>query len=428
MPLKRTYIRRCFLSRAADPRIKGEWGMALPMALILLLFAMPIGITFYQYAAQMLKSSMQEKRQMTAAWMANSVVTDYMRQFSQDAYNGHYDTDTLARPKTFYSAGFSTVTFIPDQVNRTVYLHAQGGYGNVASPLARKILEVLIQFSSDLTQYGTMINGPFTISASDVRYEGGLWFNGNLKVTGSNVRFNGGPLVVSGNVSGAASVVLDGDLYYSGTSAGSITVLGTRYNYTPATSWPKLDFAYYDAHYTYKATSNKTVIFNADGTFTVVGGLTYTIPSDGAIIYGEDCSLTINGAVSGRISVVAGGPAGSSSKGHITVSDNLYYAGASSTTASASNSFAALATNKITFTKSGSNLLVVGIYFVEQGTSNMSLSGSSGKKFWLYGVRTQGISVSGFTGGRYLIYDPNLRAYAPPGMPEKALLVNWNLH
>ena len=423
MPLKRTYIQRSFLSRAADQR-----GMALPMALILVLFALPIGITFYKYATQMMYSSMQEKRQMTAAYIANSVVTDYMRQFSQDAYNGHYDTDTLSRPKTFYSAGFSTVTFITDQVNRTVYLRAQGGYGNVASPLARKTLEALIQFSSDLTQYGTMINGPFTISASNVGYKGGLWINGNLNVTGSNVRFDGGPLVVSGNVSGAASVVLDGDLFYSGASAGSITVLGTKYNYVPATSWPTLDFAYYDAHYTYKATSDKTVIFNSDGTFTVVGGLTYTVPSDGAIIYGEDCSLTIRGVVNGRITVVAGGPAGSSTKGKITVSDNLYYAGASSITASAQSSFSALATNKITFSKSGSDLVVVGIYFVEQGTSNMRLTGSSGRRFWLYGVRTQGISVSGFTGGRYLIYDPNLRAYAPPGMPEKALLVNWNLH
>lgn len=428
MPLKRTYIQRFSISKAANPHLKKERGIALPMALILLLFAMPIGIAFYQYAAQMMKSSMQEKRQMTATYIANSVVTDYMRQFSQDAYNGHYDTDTLARPKTFYSAGFSTVTFIPDQVNRTVYLRAQGGYGKPASPLARKVLEVLIQFSSDLTQYGTMLNGPFTISASNVSYKGGLWINGNLNVTGSNVRFDGGPLVVSGNVSGAASVVLDGDLYYSGASAGSITVLGTKYNYIPATSWPKLDFVYYDAHYTYKATSDKTVIFNSDGTFTVVGGQTYTIPSDGAIIYGDDCNLTIKGIVSGRITVVAGGPAGSSSKGNITVSDSIYYAGASSTTASSQNSFAALASNKITFKKYGSDLLVVGIYFVERGTSNMRLQGSSGYRFWLYGVRTQGIYVSGFTGGRYLIYDPNLRAYAPPGMPEKALLVNWNLH
>lgn len=398
------------------------------MALMLVLFALPVGITFYQYVAQTLKMTMQEKRQKTSAILANSAITDYMRQFSQDAYNGHYEAATLSRPETFYSAGFSTVTFIPDEVNRTVYLKAEGGYGTVSAPLARKILEALVQFSSDLTQYGTMINGPFTISASNVRYNGGLWFNGNLSVTGANVRFNGGPLVVNGNLSGAASVVLDGDLYYSGASAGSVTVLGNKYNYVPPTSWPTLDFNYYDAHYTYKTTTNKTILFNSTGTFTVVGGLTYAIPANGAIIYGENCNLTINGIVSGRATVVAVGPVGSVTQGNITVNNNLYYAGASSVTASAQNSFSALARNRIAFTKTGANLLAVGIYFVEQGTNNMSLTGSSGRIFWLYGTRTQGITVSGFTGGINLIYDSNLRAFPPPGVPEKALLVNWKLH
>ncbi|MFH2201680.1 MAG: hypothetical protein ABIJ96_01050 [Elusimicrobiota bacterium] len=403
------------------------------MALFLILLVLPIGITFYKYANQTLKSSLQERRQKTAAQIANSALTDYMRQFSQDAYNGHYDVSSLDRPEAFYSSGFSSVTYVADELNRTVYLNAVGTYGTSDNKLASKRLEALIQFSSDLTQYGTMVNGPFTISASNVAYEGGLWINGNLNVTGSNVRFNGGPLVVMGNLSGAASVVLDGDLYYNGTSAGSVTVLGVKYNYVPATSWPSLDFNYYDAHYTFKSTTDRTVIFNADGTFTVVGDTTYAIPATGAIIYCENCDLEVSGAVSGRVTVIAGAATGNcgSADGKITVVDNLYYVGASSITANSQASFAALARNCITFAKTGQDLVVVGVYFVEQGTSNMKMSGSSGKRFWLYGVRTQGISISpssSFNNGRSLIYDAGLRAYPPPGLPEKALLVNWNLH
>jgi len=58
------------------------------------------------------------------------------------------------------------------------------------------------------------------------------------------------------------------------------------------------------------------------------------------------------------------------------------------------------------------------------------MTGSSGTRYWLYGVRTQGISVSpssSFNSGRIFTYDPNLRAYPPPGLPEKAVLVGWNL-
>ncbi|MDD5656552.1 MAG: hypothetical protein PHF00_04775 [Elusimicrobia bacterium] len=402
------------------------------MALLILLFALPIGVTFYRYVAVTMRSAMQDRRQKTAAAVADSVVTDYLRQFSQDAYNGHYDADKLSRPETFYDRGFSTVTFIPDEVNRTVYLRAEGYYGTPARPLARKTLEALIQFKSDLVLYGTMINGPFTISADNVAYDGGLWFNGSLSVTGDNVRFNGGPLVVQGNLSGTSDVVLDGDLYYGGTSAGSVSVLGEKYNFVPAATWPTLDFAYYDAHYTYKTTSDKTIIFNSTGSFTVVNGPTQAIPENGAIIYGENCSLTIKGAVSGRVTVVAGGPVGncSSAKGKITVSDSLYYVGASSISAGANSSFAALARNCVNFSKDSSNLLAVGVFFVEQGTNNMGLSGSSGKRFWLYGVRTQGITISpssSFSGGISLKYDANLQAFPPPGLPEKAALVDWNL-
>ena len=87
-----------------------------------------------------------------------------------------------------------------------------------------------------------------------------------------------------------------------------------------------------------------------------------------------------------------------------------------------------MARNCVSFNKTGADLLVAGVYFVEQGTSNMKANGSAGRRLLLYGVRTQGISLSGFTGGVSLKYDANLRSYQPPGLPEKAYLVSWNLH
>ncbi|HBL16696.1 MAG: hypothetical protein A2X36_13950 [Elusimicrobia bacterium GWA2_69_24] len=400
------------------------------MALVLLLVALPTGFYFARYADSILKGAMAERRQKAASQMANSAVADYFRQFSQDSYNGHFDPASLERPESFYSAGYSTVTFIPDSINRTLYLKAEGVYGTPERPRTRRVLEAMVQFSSDLVQYGTMVNGAFTVSASNVRYDGGFYTNGNLSITGANVRFNGGPVVVKGNLSGAASVVIDGDLYYSGGSAGSVSVTGTKYNYVPSVNWPTLNFGYYDAHYTYKTTTAKTIVFNSTGTFTVVGGATYAIPPDGALIYGENTNLTVRGIVSGRVSVIAGAAAAgncSSGTGKITVGGDLYYVNASSIAAAANASFGALARNCVSFDKTGSDLLAVGVYFVEQGTSNMRANGSSGRTLKIYGVRTQGISMSGFSSAS-INYDVNLRSFQPPGLPERALLVNWNLH
>lgn len=417
-------IPRCCRLRAGNRT--PESGQALVMGLVMILVALPMGIYFGQYVTTTVRSAVADRQQKTASQYANSAVMDYFRQFSQDSYEGHYDTNSLSRPKALYSAGYSTVTFTPDAINHTLYVKASGVYGSSAAPKTTRVLEAMIQFYSDLVQYGTMVNGDFTVGAT-ANYLGGFYTNGNLSITGSNVRFSGGPVVVRGNFNGNNAVV-DGDVYCSG-AVSNVTINGQRYTYTPSLTWPALSFSYYDAHYTYKTTTAQTIVFNSTGTFTVVGGATYAIPSQGAIIYGENTNLTIRGVVSGRVTVVAGSTAvGScaSATGKITVSDNLYYVTASSIAASATSTFAALARNCIVFSKSNANLTAAGIYFVEQGTNNIQLSGSSGYKFYLYGVRSQKASTSGFT--PYYTYDPNLRSYQPPGLPERALLVNWNQH
>ena len=412
--------RRCSRSRA-------DSGQALIMALVVLLFALPIGITFYQFADRTMKSAMQERRQKDAAQIANNALTDYMRQFAQDAYGGHYDLDSLERPEAFYSAGYSTVTFIPDAVNRTVYVRASGIYGTSANPLTTKGLEALIQFSSDLVQFGTMFNGTASLGYSNIVYKGGFYVNGTFTETGTNVLFDGGPVIVKGNFAGKPSNTVNGDTFVSGSITGGVVVNGTRYAYAPAVDWPKLDFAYYDAHYTYKATSNKNIVFNATGTFTV-DGTNYVIPSNGAIVYCENCSFTVRtSTIAGRVTLVAGANAAgscSSAQGKIIFLGSAYYAGASSITASAANSFAALARNCIEWGATGSNrpvnILTVGVHFVQEGTSNMYCRGSATGRQWIYGNRTQVIQGAGWSAGTAIVYDPNLRSFPPPGLPEKA--------
>lgn len=419
------------IRRYCRSRARASDGQALIITLVVMLVALPTAVYLYNVAGVSLRVAMAERHQKTASQLANGALTDYFRQFSQSNYSGHYDTASLSRPQSFYSNGFSTVTFIPDQQHHSLYIRAEGVYGTPSRPQTTRVLEGLIKFYSDLVRFGTMINGAFTVSASNIEYLGGFYTNGNLSVTGTNVTFNGGPVVVNGSLSGAASVKIEGDLYYSGASAGSVTVTGTKYHYIPSVSWPTLDFTYYAAQYTYTTTTDQTIVFNSTGTFTVVGGATYAIPAQGAIIYANNANLTVKGAVSGPVTVVAGsstaGTCGSAT-GKITVADNLYYAGASSVTASANGAFAALASNCVLFSKTGADLLAVGVYFVQNGTSNMQANGSAGKRLQIWGVRTQGITLTGFSGGVAIVYDAALRSFQPPGLPEKALLVNWNLH
>lgn len=410
---------------ASSPRS----GQALVLALLLILFVLPAGITLYKLVAQSVRASVSESHQKAALGYANSAIMDYMRQFSQDPYSGHYDSVSLSRNDYLYQNGFSTVTYVADAVNHNLYLHAEGQFtSGGANARSRRAISAVIHFQSPLTKYGTMINGPFTISGSNVDYIGGMWVNGALSVTGANVKWTGGPLIVNGSITGAAGAVLDGTLYSSGAGIGGLTVNGSRYAFVPATTWPTIDTSFYNANSTYVSTFTQTIVFNSTGSFTVVGGTSHAIPASGAILYCSACNFTLSGVVSGRVTAVAAGTTGSGAQGNITVNNNLYYAGASSMSATAANSFAAMASNSIAFSKASGNMLATGTYFVQNGTTNMNVTGAAGKRFWLNGVRTQGMTVSGFTGGVTLSYDPNLVAYPPPGLPETPMLVNYRVH
>jgi len=401
-------------------------GIALTTVILFTIVILPVVVTFTQLSMQTVKNVQAEKRQKSASELANNAIVDYMRQFSQSYYEDHYDFDSLNRPEVFYGVGFSSISFISDAVRHSLYIQAKGKYGQRASnPLSQKTLDALIQFFSDMTRFGTMINGPFGISASNVTYNGAMWINGSLSITGSNIVFQGGPLIVNGNIVGGSGATVNGDLYYSGTSAGNITVLGNRYNFIPQLQWPKLNFTYYNAHYNYKTTVARTIVFNSNGTFSVIGGPTITIPATGAIIYGENCNLNLRGSVNGRATVVAGGAAGSFTQGNITIDDNLTYV--SGNNASAQNSLSVLAKNTINFVKYGGNLTVTAILFTE--TSNFRLWGNTNYQFRLYGTRSSGMTFYGncFAAGRLLNYDPNLQIYPPPGLPERPMLVNWNV-
>ncbi|OGS06046.1 MAG: hypothetical protein A3I76_01935 [Elusimicrobia bacterium RIFCSPLOWO2_02_FULL_61_11] len=424
--------------------MKNRKGAALVLVNLMALVLVPLLVYLLVTTTASLRHSYKEKQLGMAGGMANSALVDFMRQFSQNYYEGHYDPDLLARNQPFYSAGFSAAAVAPDAASHRLYIEAVGKYGkDQNSPLADKKLYSTVQFISDLTDYGTMINGAFTISASNVTYYGKWWITGNLSVTGSNVRFAGGPLIIGGNMSASGSnVSVDGDVYYAGSLTGSPVINGTSYNFYPSDMvYPALREDYYKVNYSYKITSDRSLLFNAypsSSAFSIVG-TTITVPivESGMIILGENVNLSVYGTVRGRVTVATTNTSGS--KGTITVgrstadSDLLYYdplTGGTTTSAVSGNSIALLASNGITFqgktSSPAQDLTVCGIFF-NRGSGNISASGGSARKLYLYGTRNKPVTMSGFGGGTSMAYDVFLNASPPPGLPERPVLMTWHM-
>lgn len=418
-------------------------GIALVVVNLLAVFLLPFVIYLVVTSNNFLKNSFRERQQKMSSSLASSVLVDFMRQFSQSYYEGHYDADALSRSPVFRSVGFSSVETEADAQNHRVFIHASGQYGgNAAAPLANKNLYGAVQFISDLTDYGTLIDGAFTISANDATYHGKWWITGNLTISGSNATFMGGPLIVGGKlIVTGSNVRVNGDLYYNGTLTGNPVVSGTNYNFYPSDmTYPALKDTYYRANCNYKiTTTDRTIRFNAypsSSTFSLIG-TTITVPvtESGMIIYGENVNLTIYGTVRGRVTVVTSNTSGAKGKITVGISDQsanlLYYdslTGGATTSAIYGNSLAALSSNGLTFqgktTSPAADLKVCGVFF-NLSSANITASGSSSKTMYLYGTRNKPVSTS-FDSSVY-IYDTWLNKFPPPGLPERPLLVTWHL-
>ncbi|HAX61015.1 MAG TPA: hypothetical protein DCX95_00420 [Elusimicrobia bacterium] len=402
-------------------------GQTMIIVLVLMLFLFPIAAAFLYVSVTEMTHTRMERRFKTATALANNVLVDLMRQFSQSYYVGHYDSDSLARNEMFYEVGFSTVTITADAVRHYLYIQATGKYGKDSNnPLSDKKLYAVIKFDSDLTNYNFWCNTAQSWG-SGVTELGKDRVNGNVSLGGSDT-FNGDFICV-GNMTGVSSNLINGNLYCTG-SFGSVSVAGSKYNFVPEAIWPSIDVSYYDTYYNFKSTWTRTLQFLSDGTFTVSGATApVTIPSGGCIIFAKNCNINISAStVKGRVTVVASGTAGSTTQGNIWVNGNLNYANGTNN-ASDSDSVALMSHNYIYFNKTGSAHYVHGTTFSQyRSVKNGSTPGSK-KALYFYGtmIVNQGVSLSGGYNPRYYNFDTEISKYSPPGLPEKPYLVTWHM-
>ncbi len=418
---------------------QSQHGLGLPITLFLMLILVSIGTWLLQTTTEGLRQATQFRKIKASTSLANTVITDILRQFSQEYQGDHYSTAALERDPTFYNKGYSVITTSANTLQHFVSFEAVGSYGtDINNPQARKEIQGVIKFISDLTTYGTMWQDAFTTSANNATYQGKLWANNGWTISGDNCIVNGGPVFVNGNIatSGGGDIVINGDLYRSGSRSGNITVTGNDNTYIPDLTWPTIDTTYFDTYSNVKVTANTTVRFSYETTASTgsvrIGTTTYTIPSTGFIIYGQNCVLTTSGTVRGRVTIASLRTSGSSG-GNVTVDNNLSYATVGSTSnANVNDALAVISTHGQTWTRaaSGQYRYMSGVFWVDTGgtTSQVfTLSGgstSSGLKF--FGTRNKAISGT-VSLGASINYDTGLDTYPPPGLPEKPCLVSYQI-
>lgn len=410
-------------------------GMGLPVSILLIFITLTSAIWLSERASQGLRHSAFYRKLQTSTSLANTVITDLMRQFSQSYQADHYTSGVLDRNPAFYSNGYSIFSSTSDRVQHYVAFEADGSYGSdIDQPQTHKKIYGVVKFISDLTTFGTMWSDSFTTSADNATYVGKLWANGGWTISGDNCVVNGGPVFVNGNIatSGGGDLVINGNLYRSGSRTGNIVVNGNDYTFIPPLTWPTIDTSYFNTYSNVTVTANTNIRFNSNGTVKV-GTVTYSIPSTGLIIYGKNCVLTTSGTVSGHVTVASLRVSGSSG-GNIIVDDDIKYATTGSTwTANINDSLAVISTHGQTWTRAGNNQwrYINGCFWIDTGSTSgsevITLSGGSTNSGLVFnGTRNKAISGT-VSKGAAINFDTNLDTYPPPGLPEKPYLVQWEI-
>ena len=113
-----------YLKVARDKR-----GMALVTALVIMLFLLPVTLTFLNLAVSHHRATTHDRQLRQARSLAVNALVDIMRQFSQSYYENRYASDYLARGQSFYNVGFTSVTMHADPSGHFLYARATGKYG-----------------------------------------------------------------------------------------------------------------------------------------------------------------------------------------------------------------------------------------------------------------------------------------------------------
>lgn len=441
-------------------------GTALLYVVMLMFFLLPMLVILSSRLQVHGKHNLADRKIRIKRMVSDNLLADYLRQFSEDFRQNHYNKFWLDRGNLFlfnsedfsFNGATSRVKINSDispvldegtvRANNIFVMNAYGAFKSDMSDLSVGE-ETVIQFRQNALRYAfisTTMN-PLTIDAihplSGTTLTGGMWVGNNISVnTGMNL--NGGPLVALGDVSGGGGLTLSAGttFYYSPTAVVTGVTGGTPVNYLPPETTlnpglTNLDLSYYETHYTtyvtvdsewtfYKKTASSQSRFKNQWSTQQDLPLNSTYP---LVLVVKNANLTIktengsNWASWGKglyspVTIVVIG-------GNVTVDGPFHYmtpADIPSFDSSPQATVAILADQNLIFKNTaGSTMDVVGYYYVKgqvqlDGTADVHLHGG------LY-TDSGNIVNTGATKRLTITADPNMRKNTPPCIPEQAVLV-----
>ncbi len=441
-------------------RVRSIDGFSMVIVLTFLLLLVPLALLTLNIVTHSVRFSVFDRHERTAWESANSALMDYMRQFGQSQNGNYLEPAALARPNL--SLGGGVVSYNPSVniINRSAFLEAQGKFGlNPNDPGGQQRFTALVRFQSDLTRYAIMYGQsiPWNDNGASSTHYGPVFIKGDITsvpATAPGQVIEGGPVVVTGNISLDTDLEINGDFYLGGTKSGIGDIIGTggRFNYVPTVEYPTLDRNYYEVFSSFTFTQYGFLRFNGDGTFKFcqspnpnvnsrselviaynacvpqwVSLPSVSIPATGAIFYAKNTNISVYGEVDRPVTVVALGAPGVSYQGCIEMPLSITYP-AGATSATSSYSFAALAQNYLFFDNinDATSFEYRGVAFSSLGYDVAHFRSNPGATMHYYGT----FGAGGVVYGNLVMdmhFDAMLNRYPPPGLPERPLLVNWNM-
>lgn len=455
-----------------------EKGLAIATVLILLLIIVPTALVVYRLVNQSMRAAVFDANNRTSWELAQSALADYMRMYSSSYWDRHYDVASSSRPIWGMGKGYIQFSPAPNVSSHTVFLEATGRLGlDANNPRMKQRLTALVKFDSLLSRF--MYFGVFDVQ-DGIRLQNGVvygpaYFRAPLVfLEGPNLELRDGPWIFNCNqLQVTHNVSIQGDVYLTGTKTGSgtLTIGGNVFNFAPTYRRINIDFGWYRVHYTTRATQMVYWVFNADGTYQACYNADVNvcnasnswsppqaIPASGGIFLAE-ANVGVWGTIARPVTVVSAGDGNvtDTTNGMGYVMADIKYPGGTHN-ASPNHSFAFLVDkNIISYNLDGDGVLEVnGIEYSNRNEPDVNhvhvrpwdpayITGGNPHPngswpHWTAVSRTRydryGSPLAGAylwccwvkpPGGYNFYYDPQLRPYPPPGMPEVPYLVNWDM-
>jgi len=466
------------ISRRRKPR-----GSAMMIALILIVFVLPIVTVLVKSVFRQSKTNFQERNMKTARVVSNDIMINFMRVHSGNYYEDHYDTRFMLSgdvSNTFLSAGNSgvgTVGYVTGASAVGKYFYVQSTATLVSGAdqtvWGKKGMVGVIGFENDLTRFG-MIFMNDAIFRSNSFYAGKtldtsvyaadrLYLCGNSTAgdcagnvaPGPGMTLTNGPYIAANHLHlGSNNTLAAGTpAYYPWGPGvrkdGMGSYLGPTYAFTPEVSLVAPNLTYY-------MTRNNFLVSPASPTFNVLefqtggangrvyfpnAGYTFDVPTNfspqgvpSAVIVSTGMDLTITGdaTVRGRFTIVCLGC-------NVTVLNDLTYHQTPSPLpvagcglcATPNDALAVLTDGQIRFESSAADTTpaeqtVAGLFYSSTGQLMKQSPDATWANLKVYGTLVGFMGPDPAPGNATQLsvrQDPNLRYYLPPMLPERPVMV-----